>query len=670
MNITKEDLERLYVQENKTDKEIAEQFGAKYFNISQLRAKYGIKGINARHRKLFGNPQVTLTNRQKSILFGSLLGDACIKSRNDSTAYLSISHSIKQKSYIDWLHNEFETICNRPPQEYTSKGKYITYELCSESRTDLKEIRNSIYSPNKKINQWWIDQIDDLSLAIWYMDDGCLSYVNKIKMLFSFATNSFTMEENYMLSEMLKSKFNISSEIKPISKGSNMQYNLIISESSFKDFENIISKHIVDGLKYKLPGDLCWEKLKTNIENGVNKELINEMYNVMRLTQEQIAETLGVHKTTISKYMNLFSIPSRNQNDAQLLGKNNPCDRSTNGTFVSLESKGLSQTEEELANKMFLDLRSNGFPYVEKKTNEHYIGVLDSMCGDNICEVKEDMFCYSRSGMDICSSLCPQIFTMASNGSKSPVEIFGDDNLLLDCIKRTIKYAKKYSIAAVRQGLKTYRQNRCVTIFPPMWAKTIIKTVCDGENLSVLDFSCGFGGRLIGSYTSGIVRKYVGIDPIEKNILSHKKINELIALHSSMRKRDFYTEFIHECAEDVLRNINEKFDVVITSPPYFSKEVYSNEQSQCYNKYPYYNVWKEQWLEYVLKTSYDKLNTNGKMIIFISNYDKYQLGDSCKDIMSNISGKEVVSYKFSIPSLEYFRAKGLKRFDTAWIVSK
>lgn len=670
MHIEKDVLEQLYVKENKTDKEIAEKFGVNHFNISALRAKYGIKGIHARHRKLFDKPQLPLTLRQKSILFGSLLGDSCLKSRNDTTAYLSISHSIKQKAYIDWLYEEFKTICNRFPQEYVSKGKYTTYELCSESRVDIKEIKNKIYVPNKRISQWWLDQINDLSLAIWYMDDGCLSYVNKTKMIFSFATNSFTMEENYALSEMLKIKFNISSEIKPISRRAGVQYNLIISDCSFKNFEDTISKYIVSDLSYKLPGNIYWEKLKSNLDGNITKEIISEMYNEMNLTQEQIADTLGVHKSTVSKYMNVFDIYPRNQNKAQLSGKNNHCGRLKNGTFVSLELEGLTEEEKEISKNIFLDLRARGFPYVEKKSDEHYIGILDAMMGEDICKIENEIFNYSRSGMEICTSICPQIFSMAANGSKSPIEIFGNDIMLLDCIKRTIKYAKKNSIAAIRQGLKTYRQNRCVTVFPPMWAKTAIKGFCNGNSLSVLDFSCGFGGRLIGCYTSGMVKKYVGIDPVEKNIISHKEINRLIGIHSSMRKFDFKSEFIQGCAEKFLTEIDDCFDIVITSPPYFSKEVYSINDDQCYVKYPYYNLWKDQWLKNVLNLSYNKLNLGGKMIIFASNYDKYSLGNDCRDLLSEIGGKNVKCLRFSIPSLEYFRSKGIKKCDTAWVIEK
>lgn len=666
--ITKEVLENLYIAENKNDKEIAKFFGLSFVTIGNLRRKYGIKGINPQHRKFIDNPQSELTHRQKSILFGSLLGDSCIKSRNNSSAYLSVSHSNKQKSYIDWLYEEFKSICVRPPQEYISKGKYITYELASESRKDLKEIKNKVYTPVKKINSWWLEQIDDLSLAVWYMDDGTLSYINKIKSIFSFATNSFTMEENYLLSNMLDIKFNIKSEVKPINKKDKIQYNLLISDCSFEDFKRIIAPNIVKDLHYKLPGDSHFDSLRNNIENGMSKKDFEDMYINKKMTQLEIANALGVHKSTISKYMNLFSIKPRNNKDSQLGGKNCSLVRSPNGTFVN--NMRLSEVEEERVKQIFSELKEKGFPHNEIKSDEHYIGILDSLAGNKICNVDNGDYCYSRSGIELCSSFFPQIFSMASNGSKTPIEIFKDDGLLYDCIRRTIKYAKKDSIAAVRQGLKTYRGNRCVTIFPPMWAKTILKITCDRDNLSLLDFSCGFGGRLIGSYASGKIKRYVGIDPIAENINSHKKIDELVKKHLLVRPKEFSSEFICGCAENVIPSLKEKFDVILSCPPYFSKEIYTNNIDQCYNKYMRYDDWKTEWLYDIMKKSYGLLNYGGKMIIFISDYEKYNTGTDCRDILKQISGKIPNIYSFLIPSLEYNRAKRIRKVDTAWVIEK
>jgi len=666
--ISKDQLVQLYINENKTDKEIASIYGVTHGTISLWRKKYSIKGINASHRKFFDNPQIELSQRQQSIILGTLLGDGCLKTSNVSS-YLTISHTYKQKEYLFWLYEELKSICPTAPKSYISKGKYETWYFASESRKDLKEINDKIYTPKKAVNKWWADQIDELALAIWFMDDGTLSYINKKRSDFSFATNSFSEEENYLLASVLKTKFDIDTSVKPLNKKSGLQYNLYIHDNSFDKFSNLIDANVVPSMRYKLPSEAHRYHLQSNIKVGINKLELNRLYHEEELTCDQIARKLDVHKSTVIKYMDIFDIKARSQSLAQLKGKNNKSARERSGRFVTSQ---LDESKIQVAEKLYSELRSSGFPYMKVKDDDHYLGIIDKMYNKEIGSSNEDgIFAYSRAGVEISSSLCPQIFSMAAEKALTPIEIFNNNEMLMDCIKRTIRYAKKETIAAVRSGLKTYKKNRCVTIFPPMWCKTAILESFKGrEDLSVLDFSCGFGGRLIGSYASTIVSKYIGIDPLIENINSHKAINGIIQKHSILKKNPFDAVFINGTAEDVLPTLNSKFDLIITSPPYFSKERYSGGNTQCYIKYPEYEAWKKKWLKEVLEKSYDLLSANGKMIIFASDNAKFPIGADCKDIMKVIGGQNPKQLNFSQPTVEYLRKNNNKKIDTAWVISK
>lgn len=667
--ILKDDLIRLYVEKNKTDKEIAEIYSTNIFRIWKLRKEYGIEGINARHRKFFENPQVSITPRQMSIINGSLLGDSCLKNNSTQTAYLSIAHTIKQKEYVDWIYNELKSICPTLPKKYTSKdNKYITYYFASESRRDLKEIRDKIYIPHKTVSKWWINQIDDMGLAVWYMDDGSLQYINKTKSVFSFATNSFSQEENYILAGMLKDKFSLNIEVRPFNKKSGIQYNLFISDDSFEDFQKIVSPYVIESMKYKLPCDLSNVHLQKNLKCNVNKEILEKLYYENSLTQDQMASILGVHKSTVRKYMHIFSIKPRDNQEAQLNGKNNKSKRQGNGRFMAMVLEG---DGEKRAFELFREFRKNSFPYLAIKDENHYIGTIDRLNNAN-GTIVDNTFRYSRSAIEICSSLCPQIFSMSANNSLSPLEIFKDDNMLMDCIRRTIKFAKKDTIASVRQGLKTYRNNRCVTIFPPEWGKVIIQDLFKNSenNLSLLDFSCGFGGRLIGAYASDRVKYYLGIDPLSENIESHKKIYSLIQQHAVLKNKKFDADFICGSVEEVIEGVSDKFNIVFTSPPYFNKEIYASSKGQCYNLYPKYEDWRDLWLEKILTQSYGLLTNHGAMIIFMGNCGKIDIKKDCMDIMTRISGSVPLIYKFLLPSIEYNRNKNIKKFEVAFVIRK
>jgi hypothetical protein len=467
---------------------------------------------------------------------------------------------------------------------------------------------------------------------------------------------------------MLKNKFDLNTEIRPCNKKTGMQYNIFISDDSFDRFAEIVSPYMIGCMKYKIPGEHNRLHWRQNIECKIDKDTLNRLYNQELFTQEQIAKIFNVRKGTIRKYMDLFNIAPRDIILAQMNGKNNKCNRSNSGQFLPLQ---INEDQEKRAQDVFKEIKLAKFPYVPIKQENYYIGILDRLYSSNILANTNNIVdTYSRSGIDICSAYCPQIFSMAAEGSLSPIDIYNDDNMFMDCIRQTIKYTRNNSHAAIRQGLKTYRRNRCVTIFPPMWAKSIIKQYCNGGNLSVLDFSCGFGGRLIGCYASSLVNKYMGIDPLCENIDSNIKIYNIIKRHSDLKNIKFEAKFIKEPAEVALPLINDKFDIIITSPPYFTKEQYSKEITQCYIKYNNYNMWKEEWLNKTLIATYEKLNENGHMFIFASNYDKYNIGFDCRDILRYISKSEPLCVNFRLPSLEYFRSKNLKKYDTAWIVQK
>lgn len=666
IKITKEILERMYHGDQLTDKEIAHELGYNISTICSYRKKFNIKGINAQHRKFLQNPEPKISDRQISILMGSLMGDGTIKGRSKNRRYFSLSHSSKQKAYIQWLYEELKNLCPSNPSPYVSKKGYVTYTLRTSSRMEFYHWRERIYTPYKKINEWWLSFMNPLAIAIWYMDDGSLNYKNKHKSYFSFATNCFSIKENYLLKNHLQFKYDIKSEVKQIKRPNDKyQCNLLIHDDSFGAFINLVESYIPDCMGYKLPSSQRKFILSSNIKCNINKDTLKEMYYDKKLTQSQIASELGVHRYTISKYMNLFGIKVRNNKQAQLAGANSKNVRGKDGRFYSRDN---TIEEVERAKIIFKKLRKTSFPYPRIKESESYVSIIEHLFLNDCLKINDKEFKYSSSGMKVISDLCPQIFDMATNNSLTPLQIFNDDEKLMDCIFRTLKYAKKDTISAIRSGLKTYKNNRCVSNFPPLWAKAVLKEYCTAKNLTMLDFSCGFGGRMLGSYASSVVRYYIGIDPLTENINSNFRIYDLIKKHSSLNNKEFNCKLINETAEKGLNIIDENVDIILTSPPYFNKEIYSDDKSQCYNFYSDYLDWKDKWLKDVIHKSFNLLNHNGIMAIFIGNVNTHDIVTDCNNIMSEFGDTQKIF--FQIPHVEYNRKKKEKKKDTCIVLKK
>jgi DNA modification methylase len=137
------------------------------------------------------------------------------------------------------------------------------------------------------------------------------------------------------------------------------------------------------------------------------------------------------------------------------------------------------------------------------------------------------------------------------------------------------------------QGMRSMRLVPSITIFKPTIAKYICEKYSNPGDI-VGDYSCGFGGRLLGAMSSG--RKYIGTDP-----LTTPELQEMIKFYGF---KD--CTVIQSGSEDYCGDKNS-VDLYWSSPPYFDQEVYSKDMTQSYNrgKDYFYNVYWKKTLENV-----------------------------------------------------------------------
>ncbi len=200
----------------------------------------------------------SLSNEEKAVLIGGLLGDEIIVKRDGSYRY-RVQHSSKQAEYVDWKHKKLINKCKRtqPPKKYPSKKKYEVMEFYTDSGIYLKEIHELLYKkqPNgkfrKTITKETIDNLplDPMIIAVWYLDDGSIRndcYAGKI------ASQGFTKEENELLCEYLQ-KFNIDCHVVRHTVESNQWY-ITIPAHTFGNLVSIIEPIVreVPSMVYKL----------------------------------------------------------------------------------------------------------------------------------------------------------------------------------------------------------------------------------------------------------------------------------------------------------------------------------------------------------------------------------------------------------------------------------
>lgn len=180
-----------------------------------------------------------LSQRQQEILIGCILGDAYIS----PLGKIRIEQSTKQKEYVDWKYKELQSLC------YSAKPRKIIHRLnTGKEHTSAFFLLRQYFRPWRAIFYEGKQKIfpknlllTPLSLAVWYMDDGC--WTGK-KILIS--TESFQEESMLQIQHTLYQNFGIETVVSSNGK-------LVIRKKSHHTFARTISEYILPCMKYKLP---------------------------------------------------------------------------------------------------------------------------------------------------------------------------------------------------------------------------------------------------------------------------------------------------------------------------------------------------------------------------------------------------------------------------------
>lgn len=195
-----------------------------------------------------------LSQRQRDILIGLLLGDGHLETQNGGRTYrLKIEHSIEQSDYVYWLYSEFKDFIHQKPYLKIRKNGQKSLGFSTLSRGSFRFYGKSFYPQGKKIiPEMILRKIKPISLAIWFMDDGSKkSLKHKTYILH---TLGFKKKEVELLKTTLKNNFNIDTNLHS-QKGK--YFRLYIMSNSAKRFTEIIYPFVkeITSMKNKIVSD-------------------------------------------------------------------------------------------------------------------------------------------------------------------------------------------------------------------------------------------------------------------------------------------------------------------------------------------------------------------------------------------------------------------------------
>lgn len=122
-------------------------------------------------------PGLRLHPMQRQMILGSVLGDGSLSRSETFSSGYRVTHGAPQEDYCRWKHKICAGLVRADVQKVTkSRGSYSKgpkYRFWTLSVGELSELRRIFYPDGKKIiPQSVLDELTEVGLAFWFMDDG------------------------------------------------------------------------------------------------------------------------------------------------------------------------------------------------------------------------------------------------------------------------------------------------------------------------------------------------------------------------------------------------------------------------------------------------------------------------------------------------------------------
>ena len=212
--------------------------------------------------------------------------------------------------------------------------------------------------------------------------------------------------------------------------------------------------------------------------------------------------------------------------------------------------------------------------------------------------------------------------------------------------------------------------------FPPLTARLLYEKFTDhikqDEPLNIYDPSSGWGGRILGAMSSKKQIHYIGTDPNTDNYIDEidKSRYEYVAdffNNEALETNPFWEErkntyhVFQEGSEHIgdhpdFQQYKGKLDLVFTSPPYFDREQYSEDEEQSFKAYPMYHDWRDNFLKPTLINAYESLRNDRYLLwniadIKIGATTYHPLEQDSIDIIESLGGQYKGKLKMLMASM-------------------
>ena len=193
-----------------------------------------------------------LSQEQREILVGLLLGDAHLETQNQGKTYrLKIEQSLKHQDYVQHLYEVFEPwVLTSPQLKKKSSRGHASWNCWFQtvSHGAFRFYAHQFYVERRKrvprlIHRW----LTPRALSYWFMDDGSIKSSQSKGLILN--TQGYPFADVQRLVDVLQVSFELQAKPRKQKEG----FQIYISGKSYERFQELVEPYLIAAMRYKLP---------------------------------------------------------------------------------------------------------------------------------------------------------------------------------------------------------------------------------------------------------------------------------------------------------------------------------------------------------------------------------------------------------------------------------
>jgi len=220
-----------------------------------------------------------------------------------------------------------------------------------------------------------------------------------------------------------------------------------------------------------------------------------------------------------------------------------------------------------------------------------------------------------KPGLKLCQQFCDNFFDVRAINGNSFNSIKTNYDEMDKIRKWGLEKMSELYVSWVRKSIYMRWGGHNVSYYRPHLSKQIILSTQKSMG-TLFDPCAGWGGRMLGTVAAGW--RYIGCEPNKSTYDNLLRIADFLNIRNCIELHNIPFE---DFDIDGLSNI----DVVLTSPPYFNLETYSDDTSQSYIKYNDFDSWMFNWLIPMIKSCTQKLSNDGLSCWNLMDFKNYSV---------------------------------------------